>query len=495
MFLLGTVGTGRGGLTRAVLHRIRIYARAGVPVRLLLTGHSPSEDVEEASVRREWELPENVEFRYFWREAAPSGGGAPTDPALAMDDEPGFVSFPEQWATGMLVRCYHDGLLHKTKRFDGRHRLQRIVYHDHARRVIRTESCDAVGRLVRADEGDPERGVATIRRWFDRSGACWLTTWLTSKGKPTKAMRHLPTPKQYDDFSECVAEWIDDVLADSASPVVFSDTRNQDRAVLAMTHPTARRVAVLHNCHTTRPHGPDDAFKGNWLPLMENLTAFDTVVTLTRRQRDDIARRVDHPRLRVINHPAPAPADIGPSPRPPRIVAIARLEGQKRLDHAIKAFARASERVPHARFDIYGRGSQEGALTALVTTLGVSDKVRLRGFTERPLEEFANSAATVLTSWFEGWALTLTEAMATGTPAIAYDVNYGPAEIIRHGVDGLLVRAGDIDGLADAMVRVLSDVDLAARLGERAREVVTRFPAERAEREWLELHAELAAVR
>jgi glycosyltransferase involved in cell wall biosynthesis len=93
---------------------------------------------------------------------------------------------------------------------------------------------------------------------------------------------------------------------------------------------------------------------------------------------------------------------------------------------------------------------------------------------------------------FEGLPLVLTEAMSVGTPFVAYDVNYGPSEVIRHEVDGLLVPSGDVDALAHGLIRILGDPGYAAQLGRRAREVTDRFSAERWATSWLHLYDELA---
>lgn len=65
-------------MTRVVLARARCYADAGIPVKLLIVEYTSHEVTEEAAIRQAWGLPESVEFHYFWREAPPAGGGAPT---------------------------------------------------------------------------------------------------------------------------------------------------------------------------------------------------------------------------------------------------------------------------------------------------------------------------------------------------------------------------------------------------------------------------------
>lgn len=491
VFVFRSLGLKRGGVTRAMLARARLYAQEGIGVRLLLTGNVGGEKHIEQELRRKWSLdPERVEIRYFWREAAPGGGGAPAE--LHAADEADMTSFPETTSSGRIVRYYADGLLAKTKRYDEDGVLSLVDRHDSARRVIAREVHDDQGRLVRVDEIDPVKKVATLRRWFDSSGNCWLTNWLTPLGSATRAWQHRPEPRQFDSFGAAVAVWVDEVLADSPSPVVFVDERHQDQVLFNMKHPTARKVCILHNCHTQRPHRAQDPTKPSWVPLLENMDKVDTIVALTQRQREDIAARYGDTNFEVIHHPTPPPPEINVERTPGLLVSITRFDSQKRISHAIRAFAKASEKVPEARFHLYGKGQEAPKLKQLVRQLKVGDKVIFKGFTDRPLEVFASATATVLSSWFEGFPLVLNEAMGVGTPFVTYDVNYGPSEVITDGVDGLLVPVGDIDALADAMVRVLSDPDYAAKLGERARDVAKRYSIERWQSEWLGLYRRLA---
>jgi poly(glycerol-phosphate) alpha-glucosyltransferase len=460
VFVFGSVAMRRGGVTRAILERMRCYADAGIRVRVFLTKYGSNEEQEEAAVREAWSLPGSVEFLHFWQDGAPGGGGAPA---------------------GARV---HVG----TRRFGPDGRLVRVDQYDGDGALQAREYFDPRGRLVQTAHIDASTGKPTMLRWFAASGACWLTTWLNGDGNPRKAVRHLPEPEAYDHFGQCVAEWVDAEIAGEAAPMVFSDTREQDATLLTLRHPSARRVAVVHNGHLGKPYRENDVTKANYRPLLDNLDCVDALVVLTTRQREHITARYGAKPV-VINHAAPAVPESAAHREPGLLVVVARLDAQKRLEDAITAFARAAPRVPGSRFDIYGTGRQAGALKHLVTELELDDRVRFRGFTERPLEAFAAASATVLTSRYEGWGLVITEAMAVGTPVVAYDINYGPAEVIRHGVDGLLVPPTDIDALAEAMVRVLGDPDYAARLGERAREVSERFSRFRWRSEWLELYA------
>ena len=88
--------------------------------------------------------------------------------------------------------------------------------------------------------------------------------------------------------------------------------------------------------------------------------------------------------------------------------------------------------------------------------------------------------------------MVILEAMSKGLPVVSFDCPHGPGEILRHRVDGILVPAGDVDGLADGMLELIEDVPRRREYGvaavENARSYAVRSIAER----WEELLRELA---
>jgi len=83
------------------------------------------------------------------------------------------------------------------------------------------------------------------------------------------------------------------------------------------------------------------------------------------------------------------------------------------------------------------------------------------------------------------------EAMAHGLPAVSFDCDTGPRDIIRHEVDGLLVPAGDVAGLTNALDRLMGDAVLRQSLGKHAVEVRERFSMERVSGMWERLFLEV----
>ena len=142
---------------------------------------------------------------------------------------------------------------------------------------------------------------------------------------------------------------------------------------------------------------------------------------------------------------------------------------------AIHAFALVLEEFPDASYDIYGYGPEKHALQELIDELQISESVKLRGFAQNMHAVYRDSCVTVLSSQYEGQPLVLGESMAVGVPVVAYDCNYGPRDVIRNNVDGILVRKHDVAGLAEGIKKILRDPSFRRDLSTRAREVSTRF--------------------
>lgn len=193
-------------------------------------------------------------------------------------------------------------------------------------------------------------------------------------------------------------------------------------------------------------------------------------------------------RLHVIPNPVAAPAatpqDKGSAPQHPTVIAMGRLTAQKGFDLLIEAFARCAPDFPDWDLLILGEGEERKKLEHQARELGVSARVHLPGRVPHPEEHLAKAELFVLSSRYEGFPNALVEAMSCGLAAISTDCPTGPAEIIRPGVDGLLVPAESPEALEKAMRNLMSDPAERRRLAERAPEVITRFGVARVMEMW-----------
>lgn len=190
-------------------------------------------------------------------------------------------------------------------------------------------------------------------------------------------------------------------------------------------------------------------------------------------------------RGRVIPNPVmpPPPGRTVPSD-PPVIVAIGRLVPQKGFDTLLAAFAHVAPLHADWRLEIWGEGSERAALEGLRDSLGLSDRVDFPGQTRDPYEVLRRARLFVMSSRREGFPTVLGEAMACGLPVVSFDCPSGPRELIRNGIDGLLIPPNDIGGLAAGIDRLITDRKLANDLASRAPEVVDRFALSTVLEQW-----------
>jgi len=169
--------------------------------------------------------------------------------------------------------------------------------------------------------------------------------------------------------------------------------------------------------------------------------------------------------------------ELGVDSGAPLIVNIGRLVPQKRQDLLVPLMASVRRRIPSAELLIVGEGPDREALRGAIGAAGLVDAIHLLGTSRDIPDVLAAADCFVLSSDAEGFGIVVAEAMAAGCPVVSFDL---PAvvEFVEDGLSGSLVRRGDVDGLADSVVRVLADPSSAKAMGERGRTAVRdRFDA------------------
>jgi glycosyltransferase involved in cell wall biosynthesis len=191
---------------------------------------------------------------------------------------------------------------------------------------------------------------------------------------------------------------------------------------------------------------------------------------------------------------AAEPLDAPGRPAGPLVVACGRLAEQKGFGVLLEAMARVRTKLP-AQLWIVGEGPRRRDLERTAAGLGLESCVRFCGHQRNPYRYMAAADLFVLSSLWEGFGNVVAEAMACGTPVVSTDCPHGPGEIVRDGVSGLLVPPGDPAALAGAMLRVLGDPALGARLARNGLARSRDFHAERVAVEYGDLFLRLAGVR
>ncbi|MEF2146461.1 MAG: glycosyltransferase, partial [Desulfovibrionaceae bacterium] len=194
-------------------------------------------------------------------------------------------------------------------------------------------------------------------------------------------------------------------------------------------------------------------------------------------------------RLATIPNPVIPPPFLGEAPElPPRtVLAVGRIAPQKGYDVLLDAFAQVSATHPQWRLCIAGGGGPTDSLKSQAKSLGIDDNVRFLGAVRDVGGLLRQAEIYVMSSRYEGFPNALCEAMASGLPCVSSDCPSGPAEIIEHEVNGLLVPNANAEALASALRRLMDDPGLRKRLAAKAAELTASFSENRIMDLWEDL--------
>jgi glycosyltransferase involved in cell wall biosynthesis len=167
--------------------------------------------------------------------------------------------------------------------------------------------------------------------------------------------------------------------------------------------------------------------------------------------------------------PGPSRVEHELLPRP-RVMFTGRLHPQKNLPMLLEAWVQVARRTP-ANLILVGPGSDRELLADLAGRLGIADRVQFTGPVADPADHLRAADLFVLPSVAEGMSNSLLEAMATGLPCVASGIG-GNTDLIADRQSGRLVPGTTPQAWADALVELLNDSGLAARLGRSARQVI-----------------------
>ncbi len=194
-----------------------------------------------------------------------------------------------------------------------------------------------------------------------------------------------------------------------------------------------------------------------------------------------------------INDQAPARSNsLSPHPK---VVFAGRLVNTKGVDILLSAFATVRRKFPTAELLVAGSGPESTRLKTLAADLGIADSVTFLGTESRgELDvKFADAWVQAVPSvWEEPFGLVAVEAMMRGIPVIATKTG-GLTEIVEHDETGILIAPGSSDELANAIATLLSNRQLALKLGQQAREVaLAKFSHDAFVDKFLSLYVQLS---
>lgn len=201
----------------------------------------------------------------------------------------------------------------------------------------------------------------------------------------------------------------------------------------------------------------------------------DKILVLTQSQK--IIYHKLNPNLNVTVIPNPSPFSISNNDYnldSRIIVSVGSLEHHKGFDLLIDSWAKIHAKYPNWSLHIYGEGSERSKLEHKIKELGISN-IKLKGQTTEICNIYDKSSFYVMSSRYEGLPMVLIEAQARGLPLISFECQSGPAEVIKDGINGILVPSNEINRLADAIERLITNPNIRLSMSNQSKFLSKRF--------------------
>ncbi|RGR89744.1 glycosyltransferase family 4 protein [Phocaeicola plebeius] len=259
----------------------------------------------------------------------------------------------------------------------------------------------------------------------------------------------------------------------------------------------SKKVLELHYCKFFRLQYGRKGLLG-WIDKLRTrqdeqiVRCFDKFVVLTNEDRGYWGNL---PNIEVIPNAAMHVSDAYSDVMNKRVIAVGRLDYQKGFDRLVQAWqlVRHTGKFTDWKLDIFGQGEWREMLQQMIDKAELQDSVRLNRPTKQIGEEYVKSDMLVMSSNYEGFPMVMIEAMACGLPVVSFDYKCGPKDIIQPGINGLLVPNGDIQALADAMMKVMEDEAYRKMLSLNARKVVDTYSEQAVMSQWIRLFTSITA--
>lgn len=371
---------------------------------------------------------------------------------------------------------------------------------DAKKHIINIQFFDHFGKLLKVKWFDT-RGFMSIEHIYDWKGNIATENFYTPAGKLAIQIARLKNKRnqeiktyhlfnykgsdyQFADFDTFTSFFLDQIVTDKKlcgnGPVgIIVDRVYENGWPVINMKQRVPRYMQLHNDHVNNNNDIMHSnlnFNYEW--GLRHINDWDGVITLTPQQQDDVKARYGKFGVPIFRVPSAVIPDevINADPVPFEnrkkhyVVTVARLSPEKQQEHIIAAWPKVLKQVPDATLDLWGYANDnyDQKLRKQVKELGLEKSIHFRGYTTNIAKVDEEAQLMVLPTRVEGLSIALVEAEAHGLPAVANDVKYGPSDIIIDGQDGLLTKDGDINGLAEAVISLLTDEKRLAKMSKNA---------------------------
>lgn len=172
-----------------------------------------------------------------------------------------------------------------------------------------------------------------------------------------------------------------------------------------------------------------------------------------------------------------------------KIMTVGRIEYDKGIEELIEVAKLVFLKHSDWQWHIYGDGKIEyiNKIIKILKDNRLEDNIILKGKSNNIYELYNNYSLFVMTSHHEGLPMVLLEAKAKKLPIVSFDINSGPSDIIRDGIDGFLINPFDCQKMADKICELIENPELRQKFSDNAHGNIDKFSKEKIIKQWCDL--------
>ena len=167
-----------------------------------------------------------------------------------------------------------------------------------------------------------------------------------------------------------------------------------------------------------------------------------------------------------------------------RAIVVGRYNHAKGYEFLVNAWKIVHAKHPDWIVEIFGSGELHDDVKTLIYDNHLEKTMIMNQPTPEIMDEYCKSSICIVSSRYEGFAMVILEAMASGVPCVAFDCPFGPRNIIKDNEDGFLVEYLNYEALADSICKLVENKGLRKDMGSKARENIQRFSQESIMKQW-----------
>lgn len=320
-----------------------------------------------------------------------------------------------------------------------------------------------------------------LERYYKPNGDCYIERYYVQSTQNTpinslSVLHYNGKQLYFDTLDDLFGFFLDEL----DSSVIGTNTFIADRAMAVQPvqdmHMGPKRYLWVPFNHVDAGQDPIKG-KINWIlenPMGRDINKWDGFIAMTEAQTNDLKKRIGNkakvyhingvPVAHTINR-------VNMSKRTPgKIIYVGRLGNDKQIQQLLEMFKQVHDSNPMATFDLYGYGNPQDVKNYkdYVKNAGLDIFVKFKGYQVKLNDAYDQAQLFVDASQTDGEPLAMGEALAHGVPVITYDYHYGPNEMVKNNVNGVLIKQNDQAKFVKSIKDLLKDTNKLQELSTNA---------------------------